>query len=215
MEMITLKAEGRAASGTRVARALRTIGRVPAIMYGHGEPPESVSLVLRDVEVALAHGARTFQVELGGSSRQYLIKAVQYDHLGAKPIHLDLTRVSMDERVKVRVGIELRGVPKGVSEGGVLDQHMADLDIECLVIEIPDTIHPLVTELGLGESLLVKDLELPSGVVVLADPEERVAMVRALMEEAAPEEAEVTDEKEEEPERIGRIRKEEEDKKAK
>ncbi|MFQ5494383.1 MAG: 50S ribosomal protein L25 [Phycisphaerae bacterium] len=210
MEVTTLNAVRRESSGTRVAKALRATGRVPAIMYGHGETPDSVSLALHDVEVSLAHGARTMEIELDGKRRQYLIKEVQYDHLGSVPLHLDLARVDVDERVKVRVGIEPRGVAKGLSEGGVMDLHMADLEIECLVSDIPDTLHPLVTELGLGESLLVKDLELPAGVVALGDPEERVATVRALVEEAPAEEPEGEEEKDKaEPERIGRIRKEE------
>ena len=150
--------------------------------------------------------------DLGGKSQQYLIKDVQYDYLGQEPIHLDLTRVALDERVQVRVGIELRGVPKGVSEGGVLDQHLADLEVECLVTEIPKTLHPMVIELGLNESLLVKDLDLPPGVVALADGEERVATVHPLMiAEPEVEEAPAEVKKEtEEPEVIGRARKEEE-----
>lgn len=212
MENITLTAESRTSLGTRAARALRNEGRLPAIIYGHGEPPEAVSLARHDVKVALGHGARTLQVELGGEAKQYLIKDVQYDHLDHEPIHLDLTRVDVDERVTVRVGIELRGVPNGVSDGGVLDQHMADIEVECLVTEIPDTLHPVVTDLGLEGSLLVKDLELPPGVESLADPDERVATVRALMAAAEPEPAEEVEETTEEPERIGRVRKEEEGK---
>lgn len=209
METLTLKAESRTALGTRAARLLRAGGRLPAVIYGHGEPPETVSLARHDVEVALAHGARTLQVELAGNTRQYLIKDVQYDHLDHEPIHLDLTRVDVDERVTVRVGIELRGVPKGVSEGGVFDQHMADIEVECLVTEIPETLHPVVTGLGLGDSLLVKELEFSPGVAALADPEERVASVRALVEAAEPEPVEEAEEEAEEPERIGRVRKEE------
>lgn len=212
MENMTLKAESRTSLGTRAARALRDEGRLPAIIYGHGEPPEAVSLARHDVEVALGHGARTLQVKLGGEAKQYLIKDVQYDHLDHEPIHLDLTRVDINERVTVRVGIELRGVPNGVSEGGVLDQHMADIEVECLVAEIPDTLHPVVTDLGLEDSLLVKDLELPPGVESLADPDERVATVRALMAAAEPEPTEEVEEATEEPERIGRVRKEEEGK---
>ena len=212
MENMTLKAESRTSLGTRAARALRDEGRLPAVIYGHGEPPEAVSLARHDVEVALGHGARTLQVELGGEAKQYLIKDVQYDHLDHEPIHLDLTRVDVNERVTVRVGIELRGVPNGVSEGGVLDQHMADIEVECLVTEIPDTLHPVVTDLGLEDSLLVKDLELPPGVESLADPDERVATVRALMAAAEPEPTEEVEEATEEPERIGRARKEEEGK---
>lgn len=211
MEMTTLKAEPRKAAGTRVAQALRAQGLLPIVIYGHGEAPETASLSGHDFEVALAHGARTLHVELGGQTKQYLIKAVQYDYLGDTPIHIDLTRVALDERVKVRVGIELRGVPKGVSEGGVLDQSMADMEVECLVTEIPDTLRPLISELGLGESLLVKDLALPPGVVAISDGEDRVATVRALAEEveAEPTEEEPGEKKEGEPERIGRVKKEE------
>lgn len=208
METITLKGEPRTAVGTRAARALRETGRVPAVIYGHGEPPEAVSLALHDVETALAHGARMFQLKLGRKAKQCLIKDVQYDYLDHTPIHLDLARVDLNERVKVRVGIELRGVAKGISEGGVLDQHMADIEVECLVTEIPETLHPVVVELDVGDSLFVKDVELPPGVAALAGPDERVATVRALMKEAEPETPEETEEETAEPEIIGRVRKE-------
>ena len=210
MEMTALKAELRKAVGTHAARAARAAGVLPAIMYGHGETPEAVSLAFHEVEVALAHGARTLKVDLNGTTQQYLIKAVQYDHLSTTPIHLDLARVNVDERVRLRVGIELRGVPKGVSEGGVLEQHMADIEVECLVLEIPGTFHPFVSHLGLGQSLLVKDLVLPAGVVSLADPEDRIASVRELMEAPAAPATEVVEGEAAEPERIGRVRKDEE-----
>ncbi len=214
MDVTTLKAEARTERGTRTARKLRAGGRLPAIIYGHGEAPESASFSTHDVQVALAHGARTLRVELGGATTQYLIKEVQYDYLGDVPIHMDLARVSLDERVKVRVGIELRGVAKGVSDGGMIDQHMVELEVECLVTEIPNTLRPVVAELELGASLLVKDLELPPGVVALADPAERVVTVRVIAEQ--PEEAEAEGEEGAggaEPERIGRVRKDEADQK--
>ncbi len=212
METTTLKAEPRTVLGTLASRRMRAKGLLPAIIYGHGEPPESVSLAGHEVEVALNHGARTLHVELNGTTQQFLIKEVQYDHMGQTPLHLDLTRVDMDERVRVKIGIQLRGVPKGVSEGGLLDQYMADLEVECLVTAIPETLHPLVTHLGLNESLLVKDLELPTGVVTLAGADDSVAVVRP---NAAAEAEETTEEAEEttaEPERITRERKEQEEK---
>jgi large subunit ribosomal protein L25 len=213
MENVKLTGEVRKASGTRAARRVRAEGRLPAIIYGHGEEPVAISLLRHDVEVALAHGARTMEVEIDGQTAPYLIKNVQYDYLGTTPIHMDLTRVDLTERVKVRVGIEPRGVPKGTHEGGVLDLVMAHVEVECLVTAIPDTLHPVVTELDLGESLLVKDLQLPEGVVALADPEDRVATVRVLAvhaAEVAEAETEEGEEKEAEPERIGRVRKDEE-----
>jgi large subunit ribosomal protein L25 len=210
METMTLKAEPRTALGTRAVRALRATGWLPAIIYGHGEAPEPISLPSHDVEVALAHGVRIVEVKLARKTKQYLIKDVQYDHLEDEPIHLDLARVALDERVTVRIGIELRGVPKGISDGGSLDQHMSDLEVECLVTEIPDMLHPVVTDLGLGEFLFVKDLMLPPGVVAVSDPEDRVATVRAPLVAAEPEAVEEEEGEEAQPEVIGRARKEEE-----
>lgn len=211
METASLKSEPRKTEGTRHARALRKVGKLPVVIYGHGEPPEAVSLSQHDVEIALKHGARTLKVDIRGESKPYLIKEVQYDHFADTPIHLDLARVDLNERVRVKVGIELRGVPKGVADGGVLDQSMGQIEIECLVTDIPDTLHPFVTQLALGESLYVKDMQLPPGVVAVADPNDRIATVRKIVETvaaAAPaegEEAAVA-----EPERIGRIKKDEE-----
>ena len=190
---------------------MRAAGRLPAIIYGHGEAPESISLAHHEVVVALAHGARTLQVELNGAVKPYLIKEAQYDHLATNLVHVDLARVDLHERVRVKVGIELRGVAKGIHEGGVLDQQMAQIEVECVVTEIPGTFHPLVTHLALGDSLLVKDLQLPPGVTAMADPNERIATVRLLAAEVvapvAPIEGEAAATAE--PERIGRIKKEE------
>lgn len=209
MDALTLKAERRTELGTRHARALRKAGQIPAVIYGHGETPETVSLSLHDLQIALARGARTLSVSVGGTTQRFLIKEVQYDHRASTAVHLDLARVSLDETVTVKIGIELRGTPKGVSEGGVLEQHMAEIEVECLVTDIPDTLHPLVKELTLGQSLFVKDLQLPPGVKVLADPGERIATVRALVEEAATPVGAVEGEEAAEPERIGRVKKDE------
>jgi len=189
MEAEILKAGRRERIGTRYARRLRARGEIPAVIYGHGEAPEVVSLPGHDLEVALQHGARMLTVDLEGRSAQYLIKSVQYDHLGTRPIHLDLMRVRLDETVTLEVGIELRGTPKGVSDGGVLEQYLSSLEVECLVTQIPETLRPSVSGLGVGDSLLVKDLEFPPGVTTTADGEERVATVRLLAEEAEPEES--------------------------
>jgi len=209
MDSTTLKAEPRTALGTRRSRALRTTGWIPAIIYGHGETPEAVSLLMHDFQAALARGARTLSVTVGGSPQPYLIKAVQYDHFASTPVHVDLARVSLDERVTIRIGIDLRGTPKGVAEGGFLDQHMAEIEVECLFTEIPGTLHPLVSDLALGQSLLVKDLQLPPGVKVLAEPGERIATVRALEEEPEVVETPAEGEEAAQPERIGRVKKEE------
>ena len=211
METMTLACESRSDLGTRATRQLRKTGRLPVVAYGHGEAPETFSLVQHDVEVALAHGIRMMKLDVGGKVQLFLIKDVQYDHFDHLPIHMDLTRVDLNERVTVRVGIELKGVPKGIADGGILDQLMPDIEVECLVTDIPDTLHPVVAELGVGDFLLVKDLVLPTGVTATADGEDRVAMVKILATAAEDEETpESEEEKSDQPEMIGRVRKDEE-----
>jgi large subunit ribosomal protein L25 len=208
METVTLNASRRDKIGTKHSRRLRESGKLPAIIYGHGEDPEAIVLPGHEVEVELLHGARVLEVSLEGKTKKFLIKDVQYDYLGTTPIHLDLMRVDLDETVTVRVGIELKGTPKGVSDGGVLDQHLADIEVECLMTNIPDTLTPLVIHLGVGESLLVGDLDLPPGVKALAGADERVASVSMLAEEVEEEEA-PAEEEEAQPEVISKGKKEE------
>ncbi|MCP4250795.1 MAG: 50S ribosomal protein L25 [bacterium] len=209
METAVLKGTRRSKIGTRYARRLRAAGQLPAIIYGHGETPESIALPAHDTGVELHHGARILEVDLEGAKTQYLIKAVQYDHLGSTPVHLDLMRVDFDEQVTVQVAIETRGTPKGLADGGVLELIMPMIEVRCAVNKIPETIRPNVTDLGVNDSLLIGDLEMGEGVVPIAAADEKVATVRLLAEEA---EAEETPEGEEEaqPEVIGRPKKDDE-----
>ena len=201
MEQMVLKANRRTSIGTKHARRERAAGRLLAIIYGHGEEPEPISLDAHDALLEMQHGARVLSLDLEGKQGQFLVKDVQYDHLGTHPIHVDLMRVDLSEKVQVKVGIELRGTPAGIAEGGVLDHATTEVEVECLVTEIPDTITVSVKHLGTGDTLLAKDLELPPGVALLTDPEERIATVRVLAEEVPPEEE--PGEEPEQPEVIG------------
>jgi len=209
MKTRMLKATRRVQLGTRYSRRERKAGRIPAIIYGHKEDPEPILLDAHDVGVELAHGVHVLSVELGGNERQYLIKEVQYDYLASAPVHIDLMRVDLDERVTVRIPVELRGVPKGVSEGGVLDQLLAEVEVECVVTQIPESFRPLVSGLGVGETLFVRDLDLPPGVTIRNDPDDRIAMVRMLAEEPEALEPAISEESAQ-PEVIGRAKTEEE-----
>ncbi|MBN1341180.1 MAG: 50S ribosomal protein L25 [Phycisphaerae bacterium] len=210
MDTQTITATKRGKSGTKDARRLRKQGQLPAIVYGHGEAPEMIALPYHEVEVALEHGTHLLKLDFGGKQDQYLIKDVQYDYLGTTPIHMDLARVGIHEVVEVSIPIELRGTPVGISDGGLLDQVMVDLEVRCLVTAIPESVRPNVAALGLGQSLHVRDLKLPDGVEAVNDGDDVVAVVRALAAAAeAPEEAE-GEEGGAEPEIIGREKKEEE-----
>jgi large subunit ribosomal protein L25 len=213
VETLVLKAEKREATGTRFARRQRKQGRVPTIIYGHGSEPVSVSLDYHDLMLELHHHHRLLDVELEGAREKFLVKDVQYDYLGDTVIHLDLVRVLLDERVEVTVEVELKGVPAGASDGGILEQLLADIQLECLVTNIPEKITIRVNHLKLDESISAGDIELPEGAKLVTDAAVMVAAVRlpseAPEEEAATAVAEVAEGVE--PEVIGRAKPEEEE----
>lgn len=208
MENATLVAERRTHLGSKHTRRMRQAGKMPAILYGHGEKPEPVAVDAHEAENLLDHHSRVVELKLDGGTSHYLIKAVQYDYLGTNPIHLDLMRVDLNERVHVNVEIELRGVAEGTEEGGVLSQILNSIEVECLITSIPESIRANISGMKVDDDLLVKDLELPEGVTALTDAEERIAVCRI---PAAEEETEEGAEGEADamPEVIGRAKEEE------
>ncbi|MBN2212528.1 MAG: 50S ribosomal protein L25 [Sedimentisphaerales bacterium] len=208
-ETLVLKAFRRDGRGTRVSRKLREQGQVPAIVYGHQTEPLAVALNYHDLELEIKHHHRLLDVEMDGKPEKLLVKEVQYNYLGDKILHVDLTRVNLDERVKVDVSIELRGVPVGVAAGGVLEQVTAEIEVECAVTAIPENIRVQVNEMKVGDTLTAANLVLPEGVVLACDPTMVIATVRVMAEE--PEAVVATEGEETEPEVIIRPKKEEDE----
>jgi len=169
MEQAFLKAEKRDNAGSKGAEKLRKVGRIPATVYGHKQAPESIALDRHDFTLQLQRGVKLFDVELAGKNDKVLVKDLQYDYLGKNIIHVDFIRVNLAEKVKVSAPVEVKGVAKGASEGGILQSHMDKVDLECLVTEIPDSIIYNVKNLGVGEAVHASDLEMPAGVKLLTD----------------------------------------------
>jgi large subunit ribosomal protein L25 len=178
MEIPTLKGEARKVAGSRAAARLRRAGKLPAIVYGHQIDPQAVTLDYHEVESQLRHGTHVINLDLGGEAQPCLFKDAQYDYLGSTLVHVDLARVSLTERVKVHVQLILRGQPKGVGDGGVLHQELAELEIECPALQIPDAIRVDVSELALNQVLYVKELKLDENIKAMNEPEAVVATVR-------------------------------------
>jgi large subunit ribosomal protein L25 len=190
----------RAELGTRANKRLRGTGFIPGVIYGHKEAVVPVTLPKKDVENHLHHGAHLFDLSIDGKSEKVLVKEVQYDHLGIDVIHVDFARVSLDERVDVTIAIELKGEPK--ADGDVpasLTQVLNELELECLVTEIPDVIRVNVSEMKLDDVLHIKDLKLPPGVKCTQDEDLIVVTFKEIKEEEAAAEGESA-----EPEVIGR-----------
>ena len=190
--MAVLKVAKRDELGTRKVRRLRERGMIPGIIYGHGKKAQPITLSEHDVELAILHGERLLALNLDGKEQNVLIKDVQYDTFGHEVLHVDLTRVNLDERVEVTVPIVLKGTPEGVTaEDGVLAQIAPEVRIECTVQAIPEEINVMVTEMKVGDHLSMGELSLPEGAKLLGDPDAPVATVRVIVEfEAAPPEEE-------------------------
>jgi large subunit ribosomal protein L25 len=184
-QSIQIAAEPRPALGSRANKRLRDTGKVPGVVYGHKEAVVPVTLPKKELVNHLNKGAHVFDLGLDGKTEKVLVKEVQYDHLGIEVIHVDFARVSLDEKVELTVPLELKGTPKGEDDGGVLQQIMAELEVECLVTDIPSVIVHNVTEMKLDDVLHIKDLTLPPGVRALQDEDQVVAQLKAVEEEAA------------------------------
>ncbi|HWB10952.1 MAG TPA: 50S ribosomal protein L25 [Pirellulales bacterium] len=196
----TLKVEVRESRGKRHARKLRQSGSVPAILYGHGEANLSLSIPLDQVKSAVRHGARV--VDLSGAvTEKAFIRDLQWDTYGLEVLHIDLARVSADEKVEVEVTVELRGEAPGAKEGGVVTQLLHQVSVESLVTAIPEKLSLRINSLALNASLTAADIDLPPGTT-LVTPGETVVVQCAVPkeeEEGAPLSAEGA-----EPELIGR-----------
>jgi len=178
-ESVELKVEKREGRGSRQARHLRNKGQIPGVVYGHKQETIAVALSAEEFTRLIRHSTHVVDLRLDGGLEKALIRDLQWDHLGKDILHIDFMRVSTDERIEVPVRIELKGIAPGVTAGGILDQPLHTLEVECLAIRIPDSIRVNINELQLGAAIHVKDLTLPEGVKPLADPDAIIVHVTA------------------------------------
>lgn len=182
-ETAALKASVREQAGTRNSVRLREQGQIPAVVYGHQKATLSISLNAHDFIEHLHHGHRLFNVDIDGAKDTMLVKDIQYDYLGKSVIHADLMRVNLSERVTVQVMIELRGTAAGTHEGGIVEEMMNSIEVECAVRDIPESLQLNIKDLGLNEVLHAGQVELPEGFVLVTDPD---AVVVSCHETKAP-----------------------------
>jgi large subunit ribosomal protein L25 len=203
-EILKLQAQPRDGRGSQRAKQLRRKGLVPAVLYGHKEATVALALATDELRKAIRLGTHIIDLQTGKSSQTALIKEVQWDYLGKELLHVDFARVAADERVTVTVPLEIRGTARGIAEGGVLDQPLHALHLECPVISIPASIRVNVSDLQLGQALHVRDLVLPEGVKAMDDPD--AIVVHVTVKQVAPEAAPAAPAAAEqaEPELIGR-----------
>lgn len=215
-KQVKLSVERRTAVGRSGVRKLKAQGSVPAVIYGAKVQPEPLQISKRAITALLSHASGEnilVELELAGDAqnRLALIQEVQHSPLGGDVLHVDFHAVSMDEMIEADVPLEPTGTANGVKNfGGLLEQNIRSLAIECLPRDLPDVIVIEVSALNIGDSIHVRDLQLPSGVTTRVQPELTVISVMAPTVEEAPAAAldaptapEVIREKKEDPDAAG------------
>lgn len=167
----TLQAEARSSRGKRNAKRLRAAGKVPAVLYGHGEKTVSLAIPSEQLTAAVRHGSRVVDLK-GAVSDSALVRELQYDTFGLEILHVDFARVSADERVHVKVPLEVRGQAAGLKEGGIIEHLIHEVEIECPVAAIPDKVVINVAALKLDESMTVGQATLPEGAKIVSSADE-------------------------------------------
>ncbi|MGI8436724.1 MAG: 50S ribosomal protein L25 [Chthoniobacterales bacterium] len=174
-KQVKLTAERRDGVGRSAVRKLKIAGAVPAVIYGAKQEPQSLQISRRDINALLSHAAgENILVELevaGDANRLALVQEVQHAPVSGDILHVDFHAVSMDEMIEADVPLEPTGTANGVKNfGGLLEQSLRSLSIECLPKDLPDVIIVDVSELNIGDAIHVKDIKLPEGVTTSMPP---------------------------------------------
>jgi large subunit ribosomal protein L25 len=167
----------RDASGSREARRLRRSGRVPGVLYGGDGGPVTFAVEARELRLALAAGSAVLDVSIDGAKPSpAVLKDIQRHPVRGDTVHVDFLRVRLDRPIQAVVPLELHGVEDspGVKEGGILEQITRELNVEALPTAIPPAITHDVSEMVIGDTLMLAAMSAPEGVELLDDREETV-----------------------------------------
>ena len=167
----------RTGEGSRAARRLRRSGRVPGVVYGGDGGPIGIDVDARELRLALAAAGAVLDLSVdGGKGTPVVLKEAQRDPVRGHTTHVDLLRVRLDEKIRSVVPLELTGSEDapGVKQGGVLEQITRELEVEALPTAIPESIAYDVSEMEIGDTIMLASLAPPEGVALLGELEETV-----------------------------------------
>ena len=161
--------------GKRRNKRSRAAGKIPAVLYGHGKENISLSVPAEKLIAAVRQGTRVVDLT-GGVKETALLRELQWDTFGLDLLHVDFTRVSADEKIEVSVLVTLRGESPGTKEGGVIEQLVHEVPIECLAASIPEKFVLNINELNLHETLTAANLTVLAQCVEPAEELEEEVM---------------------------------------
>jgi large subunit ribosomal protein L25 len=212
MEKLVINAEKREVTGKKVG-VLRREGKLPGVIYGHHYDAQPILMDLKDAtKVLLQTTASTIiNLVLDGKEHAALVREKQKDYLRNQFIHVDFQAVSLNEKLRARVSIELTGVAPAIRNfNGVVVEGLTSINVEALPSDLPERFVVDVSHLeNIGDAIYLKDLNIPASVELLEDPDEMVVLITAPAAEEVEEAP--AGEAAEEPEVIEKGKKEEEE----
>ncbi len=196
MKTVELNAVARENVGKAATKQVRSKSRIPAVVYGRKTKPIPVEIDYREFERVIhtkAGGNVVINLKVSGAKKSdhtVIIKEIQHHPVDDAIRHVDLTVISLTEKIRVYVNVTVKGESIGVKEGGILDVVRHQVEVECLPTQIPEKLEVDISGLNIGDSIHVKDINFPQGVVCLLQAEEVVVAVHTPKEEkeAVPEE---------------------------
>jgi large subunit ribosomal protein L25 len=204
-ETTRLEISPRETGSSRATRRLRREGRVPGVLYGRGQDPISFSVDARELRHALAGSGAVLEIALGDKAEPAVLKSSHRHPVRGDILHLDLLRVDLNKPIQAQVAIERIGAEEapGVAEGGILEHVTREITIEALPADIPESIPAFVSEMIIGDTLLLSVLAPPPGVTIVVAEDAEDAVVATLTAPRLVEEETADDELETETEVVG------------
>jgi large subunit ribosomal protein L25 len=189
-EVNILEAQQREPGNKNAARRVRAAGKIPATVYGAGKSTAAISVdprqVLRILHSESGHNT-IFDLTFDGDRVKAMIVDWQFEPIKGKLLHVDLQRIAMDKKLTVTVPVILKGEAEGVKQqGGILEQLLREIEIECLPADIPKSIEADISHLVFGVELRVKDLPHSGKLKFLTDEDQMIAHITSVKEEVAP-----------------------------
>ena len=178
-ERVKLEVSERDNRGSAESRRLRAQGLIPGVLYGRGKAPHAITVPERRLRRALSgagglHAILDVVLEGQNTTHASILKEFQQHPVRGHIIHVDLQEVRLDQPIQAQVVVELVGEPAGVKEGGVLSQVSREINVEALPMEVPEHLELDVSDMAIGDTLRLADLDTREGVTYLDDPEETV-----------------------------------------
>lgn len=200
MSELVLHAELRKVTGKEYAKKLRQQGKVPGVFYAHNETAIPITLDERITTKVLSSEGGLIDFQIGSKKkRKAIIKEVQTDPVRQSLVHIDIMGVQLKEKLTIEVPIHFLGEAIGVKEqGGILHQYFREIEVTCFPLDIPDYIEIDVSQLQLGDSIIISELSVPN-IEIEGDPQQQIVSVMApsVAKEKVVEEAPEEDQKQE------------------